>query len=199
MIGQAFSRYRIIKELGKGGMGAVYLADDTVLVRQVAIKTLIEVSGPGRQHYHKRFLREAQSVSTLSHPHIATIHDYGETPEGQPYIVMEFMKGGTLADLMLTDSLTISRAVDLVREVALALAEAHRHGIVHRDIKPSNIWIGARGEVKVLDFGLAKQLTGDFDHDSSHLERRKAEQAQILLNTQTSEGQRNRHPNVPLA
>jgi len=158
MIGQTFSHYRIIKELGKGGMGVVYLAEDTVLGRRVAIKTLTNTKGTGNQHFRGRFLREARAVSALSHPHIATIHDYGETDTGQPYIVMEFVRGGTLADLMLTDKLTVIRAVNIISEVAKALAEAHSHDIVHRDIKPSNIAFDEQGNVKVLDFGLAKQL-----------------------------------------
>jgi len=164
MIGQTFSHYRIIKELGKGGMGVVYLAEDTTLGRLVAIKTLIDLNGPGRQHYHTRFLREAQVISKLSHRHIATIHDYGKTADGTPYIVMEFVKGGTLADLMNTEKLTIARVLEIISEVAEGLSEAHRQGIVHRDIKPSNVGINERGEVKVLDFGLAKHFsstTGD--------------------------------------
>jgi eukaryotic-like serine/threonine-protein kinase len=181
MIGQTFSHYRIIKEIGKGGMGVVYLAEDTVLGRQVAIKTLTEVNGAGNQNFRTRFLREARAVSALSHPHIATIHDYGETPEGQPYIVMEFIRGETLADLILKESLTIPRALEIIGEVAEALGEAHAHGIIHRDIKPSNIAINHRGEVKVLDFGLAKQIDPGIA-DSFDPER------QTLLNTQTREG-----------
>ena len=181
MIGTTVSHYRIIKRLGEGGMGIVYLAEDTVLGRQVAIKTLTEASGPGHQHFRTRFLREARAVSALSHPHIATVHDYGETPDGQPYIVMEFIRGETLADLMLKESLTIPRALQIISEVAEALGEAHAHGIIHRDIKPSNVAINHRGEVKVLDFGLAKQIEPAFA-DSLNPER------QTLLNTQTREG-----------
>jgi tetratricopeptide (TPR) repeat protein len=180
MIGQTVSHYRIIERLGAGGMGTVYLAEDTVLGRRVAIKTLTD-TGPASQHFRTRFLREARAVSTLSHPHIATIHDYGETPDGQPYIVMEFIRGETLADLMLKESLTIPRALEIISEVAEALGEAHNHGIIHRDIKPSNIAINQRGEVKVLDFGLAKQIEPGFV-DSLNPE------GQTLLNTQTREG-----------
>jgi len=90
MIGKTVSHYRIIKELGEGGMGIVYLGEDTVLGRQVAIKTLTDVGGVGKTHYRTRFLREARAVSALSHPHIATIYDYAETDQGEPYIVMEF-------------------------------------------------------------------------------------------------------------
>ncbi|CAN5720990.1 hypothetical protein BH18ACI4_BH18ACI4_09110 [soil metagenome] len=180
MIGQTLSHYRIIEQLGAGGMGIVYLAEDTVLGRQVAIKTLTNVSGSDNKHFRARFLREARAVSALSHPHIATIHDYGETPDGQPYIVMEFIRGETLAELMRKESLTIPRALEIISEVAEALGEAHEHGIIHRDIKPSNVAINHRGEVKVLDFGLAKQV--DLSSAGSDPER------QTLLNTQTREG-----------
>ncbi len=162
-------------------MGVVYLAEDTLLGRRVAIKTLTNSAGPGNQHFRTRFLREARAVSALSHPHIATIHDYGETDEGQPYIVMEFVQGETLGELMLRETMTIPRAVEIIKEVAEALAEAHNHGIIHRDIKPSNVAINHRGEVKVLDFGLAKQIDlGPID--PSDPER------QTLLNTETREG-----------
>lgn len=158
MIGKTLSHYRIIKELGKGGMGVVYLAEDILLGREVAIKTLLEISGPDQQHYYTRFHREAITISRLTDPHIATIHDLGKTPDGRPYIIMEFVKGGTLADLMRKGTLTITRSVEIIKEVAEALTEAHRQGIVHRDIKPSNVGIDERGKVKVLDFGLAKEL-----------------------------------------
>ncbi|HYJ87329.1 MAG TPA: tetratricopeptide repeat protein [Pyrinomonadaceae bacterium] len=181
MIGTTVSHYRIIELLGEGGMGIVYLAEDTVLGRKVAIKTLTEASGTGNQQFRTRFLREARAVSALSHPHIATIHDYGETPDGQPYIVMEFIRGETLADLMLKGTLTIPRALEIVTEVAEALGEAHSHGIIHRDIKPSNVAINHRGEVKVLDFGLAKQILPGFS-DSLNPE------GQTLLSAQTREG-----------
>ena len=156
MIGKTISHYRIVEKIGEGGMGVVYVAEDTVLGRRVAIKTLTIKPGQNEQHFRTRFLREARAVSALSHPHIATIHDYGETKEGEPYIVMELVKGETLGDLMLGESLTIPRALEIIKEVAEALGEAHRNGVVHRDIKPSNVAINHRGEVKVLDFGLAK-------------------------------------------
>ncbi|HET8783366.1 MAG TPA: serine/threonine-protein kinase, partial [Pyrinomonadaceae bacterium] len=150
MIGQVISHYRIVGEIGRGAMGVVYLAEHTVLGRRVAIKT--------SNSNHGRFLREARAASALSHPHIATIHDYGKTDDGQPYIVMEYVEGKTLADLIREKSLTIPKCLRIVREVAEALAEAHRHNIIHRDIKPSNIAVDDRGIVKVLDFGLAKQI-----------------------------------------
>lgn len=178
MIGKTISHYRIVEKLGEGGMGVVYVAEDTVLGRRVAIKTLTAASGSANQHFRMRFLREARAVSKLSHPHIATIYDYGETEDGQPYIVMEMVKGSTLGELMLKEKLTIPRAIEIIKQVAEALAEAHRHGIVHRDIKPSNIALNERGTVKVLDFGLAKEI----DISPSDPE------AQTRLNTQTREG-----------
>ncbi len=158
MIGRTISHYRIVKKLGEGGMGVVYVAEDTVLGRRVAIKTLTARRLTEEPHFRTRFLREARAISALSHPHIATIHDYGETAEGEPYIVMELVKGETLADLMQKEALTIPRAIEIIEQVGSALAEAHRNGIIHRDIKPSNVAIDQRGEVKVLDFGLAKQI-----------------------------------------
>jgi serine/threonine protein kinase len=161
--GSLLGRYQILSPLGAGGMGEVYLAKDTQLGRQVAIK--FPTVNSDEHHTHARFLREARSVSALSHRNIATVYDYGETKEdygetkkGQPYLVMELIRGESLSDLMHSSALTLSRSVEIIAAVAEALAEAHKHGIIHRDIKPSNVMINERGEVKVLDFGLAKQL-----------------------------------------
>ena len=153
MIGQTVSHYRIIEKLGEGGMGAVYLAEDLHLARRVAIKFLTSTD----HHYRARFIREARAVSALNHPNIAVVHDYGETPQSQPFIVMEYVKGKSLSDL-LEEGLTLRRSVEIVSSIAAALGEAHDHGIVHRDIKPSNVLVSERGHVKVLDFGLVKHL-----------------------------------------
>jgi serine/threonine protein kinase/Tfp pilus assembly protein PilF len=181
MIGQTISHYRIVEKLGEGGMGIVYVAEDTLLGRRVAIKTLTAGRNAKDPHFRARFLREARAISALSHPHIAAIYDYGETPDGQPYIVMELVKGATLGELMLTEKLTIPRALEIIEQVAEALAEAHRQGIVHRDIKPTNVAMDHRGNVKVLDFGLAKQIPSG-SVDVSDPER------QTLMHTQTQEG-----------
>ncbi len=157
MIGEIVSHYRILSSLGRGGMGVVYLAEDTHLARRVAIK--FSTAPPGDESYRTRFLREARAASALNHSHIATIYDYGESPEGQPFIVMELVTGETLANLM-RRGLTVSETVRIVAEVAEALGEAHRNGVIHRDIKPANIVIDERGQVKVLDFGLAKVFQG---------------------------------------
>lgn len=168
MIGQTVSHYRIIEKLGEGGMGVVYLAEDKHLARRVAIKFL----GSTDHHYRARFIREARAVSGLNHPNIATVHDYGETDSGQPFIVMEFVKGKPLSDL-LEEGLTLRRSVEIVSSIAEALSEAHEHGIVHRDVKPSNVVVSDRGQVKVLDFGLVKHLfeqpSGGVDLDANTL------------------------------
>jgi len=155
MIGETVSHYRVVGKLGHGGMGVVYLAEDTHLARKVAIK--FSTAPPENEAYRIRFLREARAASALNHPHIARIYDYGETPSGRPFIVMELVSGEDLFQLLRRGGgMPVPQAVRIVEGVAEALEEAHRCGIIHRDIKPSNIVINERGEVKVLDFGLAK-------------------------------------------
>ncbi|MDT5062565.1 MAG: eukaryotic-like serine/threonine-protein kinase [Acidobacteriota bacterium] len=177
MIGQTISHYRILDKLGEGAMGVVYAAEDTHLGRHVAIKFLSDASISDTHHFKARFLREARSASMLSHPNIATVYDYGETAEGFPFIVMEEVKGQPLSDLLHDGELTLARAIEIIEDVAAALVEAHEHGIIHRDIKPSNVFINERGQVKVLDFGLAKQI---------HEERAQADpDARTLLATHT--------------
>jgi eukaryotic-like serine/threonine-protein kinase len=161
VIGQTVSHYRILSKLGEGGMGTVYVAEDTLLGRRVAIKSLKLASVPSQKNYRSRFLREARAASRLNHPHIATVHDFGETDDGQPYLVMELIDGQSLSDLLREDSLPVDEAVGIVKQVVEAIAEAHRHGIVHRDVKPSNVVLNQRHEVKVLDFGLAKLVEAD--------------------------------------
>ncbi|HEX6284335.1 MAG TPA: tetratricopeptide repeat protein [Pyrinomonadaceae bacterium] len=173
MIGQTVSHYRIIEKLGEGGMGVVYLAEDQHLARRVAIKFLTSTD----HHYRARFIREARAVSGLTHPNIAIVHDYGETDTGQPFLVMEFVRGKSLSQL-LDEGLTLRRSVEIVSSIGEALAEAHHHGIVHRDIKPSNILVNQRGQVKVLDFGLVKHL---FEPPSSEVDL----DAQTIYSTQT--------------
>jgi serine/threonine protein kinase/tetratricopeptide (TPR) repeat protein len=181
MIGRTLSHYRILKKLGEGGMGIVYVAEDLLLGRRVAIKMLHLRGSNEDVNFRARFLREARAVSALSHPHIAIVHDYGETEDGDPYIVMELIKGKTLGELMLTEKLNIARSIEIIRQVGEALGEAHRHGIIHRDIKPTNVAINERGHVKVLDFGIAKQLALT-DEGATDSER------QTLLGTHTREG-----------
>ncbi|HJQ32010.1 MAG TPA: protein kinase [Pyrinomonadaceae bacterium] len=176
MIGKTISHYKILGHVGEGGMGVVYVAEDTVLGRRVAIK--IPHAGREENHYRARFLREARAVSKLRHPNIAAVYDYGETPDGQPYIVMELVSGQTLGDLLAGPGISLARAVEVTEQVAAALSEAHRRGVVHRDIKPSNVIVDETGEVKVLDFGLAKQLHEDYGTGADS-------EAQTLLSART--------------
>ncbi len=160
-------------------MGTVYLAEDTHLGRRVAIK-FPSVDSDSRD-YRARFLREARAVSELSHPCIATLFDYGETDEGRPFLVMELARGRPLTDLMQKGELNLPRAVAIVIEVATGLVEAHARGVIHRDIKPSNIMIDDNGQVKVLDFGLAKQLNKEHGLSSEPEDK-------TLLSTETRSG-----------
>jgi hypothetical protein len=147
--------YIIRDRLGAGGMGVVYRAEDTRLGRAVAVKVLPEAFARDRRML-ERFQREARTASALNHPHICTIHDLNEH-EGRPFIVMEWVAGRTLREL-LGDRPSLDLLVPLVAQVARALAAAHAAGIVHRDIKPENIMVREDGYVKLLDFGLARSL-----------------------------------------
>lgn len=160
-------------------MGTVYLAEDTHLGRRVAIK--FPSINSDSHDYRARFLREARAVSELNHPCIATLFDYGETGEGRPFLVMELARGRPLTDLMQKGELNLPGAIAIVIDVATALVEAHARGVIHRDIKPSNIMIDDNGQVKVLDFGLAKQLNKEQGPSSEP-------EARTLLSTETRSG-----------
>src|SRR6266576_2466256 len=179
MIGQTVSHYRILESLGEGGMGSVYVAEDTHLGRRVAIK--FPAPGSDAHNFRARFLREARAVSTVTHPNIASIYDYGETPDGEPFIVMELVKGPSFSKRLHEGQLTIKDSVRIVEAIAEALQEAHKHGIIHRDIKPSNIVLSERNEPKVLDFGLAKLIEEEQVHAAD-------QDAQTLLAMKTRSG-----------
>ena len=151
--GQTISHYRIAKKLGSGGMGDVYLADDTKLGRKIAIKFLNDEFGKDADLL-SRFVQEAKAASALNHPNILTVHEIGEH-DGMHYIAAEFIDGRTLRERM-KERLTFDETLSIVVQTAEALSAAHKAGIVHRDIKPENIMIRPDGYVKVLDFGLAK-------------------------------------------
>jgi eukaryotic-like serine/threonine-protein kinase len=159
MIGTIVSRYRILAELGGGGMGIVYEAEDLELGRRVAIKFLPEERAKNADAL-ERFRREARAASTLNHPHICTVYDVG-SHEGQPFLVMERLSGHSLRAAIGRSGLPLDRVVALGEQIADALDAAHRAGIVHRDLKPANLFVTDRDEAKVLDFGLAKWSSGD--------------------------------------
>jgi tRNA A-37 threonylcarbamoyl transferase component Bud32/tetratricopeptide (TPR) repeat protein len=160
MNGTTLSHYRILSTLGEGGMGVVYLAEDQVLHRRVALKVLRPESlGDGQRR--ARFLQEARSAAALNHPHIATIYEANET-DGTLFIAMELIDGRNLRTV-LTEPISLASALDLGTQIADGLAHAHAHRVVHRDLKPENVMVTSDGRAKILDFGLAKLTTTSQD------------------------------------
>jgi serine/threonine protein kinase/Flp pilus assembly protein TadD len=156
MIGETISHYRIVEKLGRGGMGEVYLAEDKQLGRKVAIKFLpAEVAT--NENARQRLLREAQTAATLDHPNICAIYEVGQEG-GYSFIVLQYIEGETLAARIKRQLPDLREGLAIASQVADALNEAHARGIIHRDIKPENIMLTSRGQVKVLDFGLAKTV-----------------------------------------
>ena len=145
--------FRICGVIGEGAMGEVYLAQDMVLGRRVALKLikpdLMDANG------FARFMEEARTTASFNHPHIVTLHSYGEH-HGRPYLALEHVDGESLRDRLERGPIPLADALRYTRSIAMALVEAHRSGLVHADLKPENVMIGRDGRVRVVDFGLAK-------------------------------------------
>ena len=156
LLGKSLGVYKIVSPLGRGGMGDVYLAEDTRLNRNVALKFL-SMEFVGDNWGKRKLLKEAQSVAMLDHPNICQVYGIEDHEQGS-FIVMQYIKGTTLADLIGKQALTVDEVLSLGKQIVGALSEAHAHGIIHRDIKPKNIMVTANHQVKVLDFGLAKTV-----------------------------------------
>ncbi|HEY4371011.1 MAG TPA: serine/threonine-protein kinase [Burkholderiales bacterium] len=158
---RTIGRYRILAELGRGAMGVVYGAEDPLLSRKVAIKTILMSSDAAeRAEYEPRFYQEAKTAAGLSHPNIVTIYDMGR--EGDlAFMAMELVEGVELKSLMSTGRLTVARSLDIAAQVAEGIAYAHERGVVHRDIKPGNVMVSRNDQAKIMDFGIARVKTSD--------------------------------------
>ena len=156
MIGRKLAQYKVLDELGRGGMGVVYRALDTSLGREVALKVLKDSTGVGPEA-EGRLRREARAAARLVHPAISVVYEIGDV-EDATFISMELVKGRPLAAFLAEAPLEPARALDLALEIVEALVEAHTHDVVHRDLKPKNVMLTDSGHAKIIDFGLAKLL-----------------------------------------
>ena len=166
-------RYRILDELGSGGMGVVYVAEQTEPVRRrVALKVVHELIGEGSSA-RRRFLEERQALASMEHDHIARVYDAGETDDGEPFLVMELVRGVSITDYCDRNRLGVAERLELMRKVCEGVQHAHLKGIVHRDLKPSNVLVtdqGGQPVPKIIDFGLARGAT-DRDGSDMHTQR----------------------------
>src|SRR5688572_17966282 len=152
-------RYDIVRPIGKGAMGMVYLAHDTILERDVALKVMVSQIADDPE-LNQRFVREAKAVAKMHHPNVVNVFDLGHHTDGSPYIAMELLKGQDLQKAMRTPPpMSTERKVSIIVQVLAGLAHAHQAGIVHRDIKPANVFINQDGTVKIMDFGVARLTT----------------------------------------
>ena len=169
MPGSRFGRYQVESHIGRGGMGDVYLVRDTIINRQAALKTIrpdTDLDAKQIIEMRQRFYREAQTAGKLTHPHIVTVYDVGEDL-GMSYIVMEFVEGHTLAQLMKKQRLSVPQIKHVIYNAGLGLAYAHENGVYHRDVKPDNIMLSKTGAVKVMDFGIARVVESSLTRTGS--------------------------------
>jgi len=159
MIGKTLAHYEVLSKLGEGGMGAVYLAKDTKLGREVALKILPDQFAKDQERL-ARFHREARTLAALNHPNIAAIHGL-ESDQGINFLAMELAVGDDLSVLIAKGPLPVDEALKIARDIARGMEEAHQNGIIHRDLKPANVKVSVEGKVKVLDFGLARAFAGE--------------------------------------
>ncbi len=159
MVGKTIRHYKVLEKIGEGGMGEVYRAEDTNLSREVAIKVLPEQFTQDPQRL-ARFEREAKLLASLNHPNIAAIHSF-EHSDDIHFLVLELVPGDTLAEKVAKGPLPVEEALEVCRQIAEGVEAAHEKGVIHRDLKPANVKITPEGQVKLLDFGLAKALEGE--------------------------------------
>ena len=181
MIGKTLSHYRILDKLGAGGMGAVYRAEDTRLKRQVALKVL-PADMAENPDWLRRFQREAELVASLNDPGIVTIYSVEEA-DGLHFLTMELVQGQTLADLLPSGGLHLDRFLEIAVPLAQALTAAHERGVTHRDLKPANVMVTPEGQIKVLDFGLAKLLVADGASDQTLMPTEALTQEGLVMGT----------------
>jgi Tol biopolymer transport system component/predicted Ser/Thr protein kinase len=178
LVGRTIGRYRITHQLGEGGMGVVYRAQDATLGRDVAIKVLRPELGRQPERM-RRFSQEARAASALNHPNIITVHDAGEFEDG-PFLVMELVEGESLRTLVRRGALPLAKVLDIGMQAATALARAHESGITHRDLKPENLLVRSDGYVKILDFGLAKLKEQEAPAEGSTLDAGPTSEGSIV-------------------
>ena len=168
LVGRTIGNYKVVQQIGEGGMGVVYLAEHPIIGRKVAIKLLHSTFARDSETV-ARFFNEARAIHMIAHPNIVEILDFGQTSDGQPYFIMEFLQGQSLADRIARGPLPVAESVAIVTQICDALQAAHDKNIIHRDLKPHNVYLvgsEAKPTVKILDFGVAKMTTGWNTSDS---------------------------------
>jgi len=181
MIGTTVSHYRILEKIGEGGMGEVYLAEDTKLKRRVTLKFLSEELTQDEER-KQRFIQEARAAAAVEHPHIAAIYDVDEVG-GRTFIAMEYVRGKSLHDAIRDKKLSLRQSLDLAIQIADGLSTAHERGVVHRDLKPENVLLSEQGYAKIIDFGLAKLVEPLFGTEDSEAPTRLKTRDGMIMGT----------------